>query len=59
MCVCFQGHGRGAEEKKRGSRLTDVKRRGRMERSREDEEEMTDRLKMLVRHGCRGTRPLQ
>ncbi|XP_027131423.1 histone deacetylase 6 [Larimichthys crocea] len=35
------------EEKKGGSSLQEVKRRGKMERSREEEEEMNDRLKKL------------
>ncbi|XP_076596776.1 protein deacetylase HDAC6 isoform X2 [Chaetodon auriga] len=39
---------KGKEEKKGGgSSLQEVKRRGRMERSREEEEEMSDRLKTL------------
>nr|XP_046252337.1 histone deacetylase 6 [Scatophagus argus] len=38
---------KGKEERKGGSSLQEVKRRGRMERSREEEGEMSDRLKML------------
>uniref|UniRef100_A0A671XG12 Protein deacetylase HDAC6 n=1 Tax=Sparus aurata TaxID=8175 RepID=A0A671XG12_SPAAU len=37
----------GQEEKKGGHSLQEVKRRGRMERSRDDEEEVNDRLKTL------------
>lgn len=55
-CLCFQcSGGKGKEEKKGGSSLQEVKRRGKMERSREEEEEMSDRLKTLVRlrvHDC-------
>ncbi|XP_051282639.1 histone deacetylase 6 isoform X2 [Dicentrarchus labrax] len=38
---------KGKQEKKGGGRLQEAKRRGRMERSREEKEEMNDRLKKL------------
>lgn len=50
--LCLQGSGGKEEKKGAGSSLQEVKRRGRMERSREEageEEDMSERLKMLVR----------
>lgn len=49
ICV-FQGGNSKAKDRKKGeSSLQEVKRRGRMERSRVEEEDMSDKLKMLVR----------
>lgn len=50
LCSQCSGSKGGQEEKKGGHSLQEVKRRGRMERSRDDEEEVNDRLKTLVSH---------
>lgn len=47
-CWCFQCSGSEGKKEKKGSSLQEAKRRGRMERSREEEEEMSSRLKTLV-----------
>lgn len=49
MCVFQCSDDKGKEEKKGRSSLQEVKRRGRMERSHAEQEEMIDRLKTLVR----------
>ncbi|XP_041655286.1 histone deacetylase 6 [Cheilinus undulatus] len=47
QCNSSGGDAKGKEEKKGGSSLQELKRRGRMERSREEEEELNDRLQTL------------
>lgn len=43
------GSSKGKEERKGGSSLQEVKRRGRMERSGEEEEELSSSLQTMVR----------
>lgn len=49
ICVVQGSDSRAKDRKKGESSLQAVKRRGRMERSRVEEEDMSDKLKMLVR----------
>lgn len=49
ICVFQDSNSKAKEHKKGGNSLQEVKRRGRMERVRGEQEDMSEKLKMLVR----------